>query len=127
MDYKSKINEFNIDNVRRQIQKKIGSQPFLANNVDVMGSITDIDHLPYTRWFRGVSYFPDPIIAERQAGYSEIHNDCYEPMKEYVKEQQPDMCYEFPCSTIFPCMPEKDDPYKAREKFTGKNCIIQYR
>jgi hypothetical protein len=127
MDYTAKINQYNIQNVQRQISKKISPNVFYANGNDVLGVITDHDVQPYNKWFRGISYFPNPIIAERESGYRKVHNQCYNNIRPIEKDKQPENCFEAPCSTTFRCFPKKDDEYKQRELNNDKLCIVQYR
>jgi len=70
------ITQTNIESLRGEIQKKING-PYFANSTTVNKVITDMDHHPYTRWFRGVYYYPEPVIMEREAGWRPIQNVCY--------------------------------------------------
>lgn len=99
-----------IDSVREMIQKKKSMDPYMATGTCVSKVITDQDHHPYTRFFRGVYYYPDPIVIEREAGWRPIENQCYRgPIK--VAQPSRAMCFEAPCSTIFPCRPRQDNTY----------------
>lgn len=61
------LNERSIEYVRSMIQRKNGHLPFYSNGQDVKMSITDYDHFPYTRYFRGVAGVDRPIIAEKRS------------------------------------------------------------
>jgi hypothetical protein len=121
--------EKSIDSVRKSIEKKIRG-PYMANNKSVMNSVTDQDHHPYTRYFRGVYYFPDPIVFEREAGWRPIHNNCYDMQVPPREETHPHHCYEAPCSTTFPCYPQYLTKYadkNALDVMINNACVVQYR
>lgn len=123
------INTYNIGNLRDEIKRKTSSYPYLANKNTAQGVITDMDHTPYTRWFRGVYYYPEPIIMEREAGYRPIRNSCYNLVAPPPVEQEPQHCFEAPCTTIYPCVP-KFTRYSDKEvldAYLNKNFPILYR
>lgn len=125
----AKLNEQSIESVRRQIAQKI-SRPYLANNQTVLNSVTDMDHHPYTRWFRGVYYYPDPIVMEREAGWRPIRNYCYDLVMPNFPEEQPHHCFEAPCTTTFPCYPQYLTKYADNDALSimiNNACITQYR
>ena len=105
-DLTAKLNQQSIESVRREIAKKITSRPYFANADTVDNVITDMDHQPYTRWFRGVYYYPDPIIMEREAGWRPIRNSCYGLVMPPQENPEPHHCFEAPCTTTFPCYPK---------------------
>lgn len=124
------MNERSIEHVRAMIKKKNTNNPFYATNNSVSPVVTDYDHHPYTRWFRGVYYYPDPIIAEREAGWREQENSCYDLVTPVQSEPNPDHCWEAPCSTIFPCRPKYLHRYADKELLDvmiNNDCIVQYR
>ena len=105
-------------------------KPYLANNMSVTNIVTDYDHWPYNRWYRGVYYYPEPIIAEREAGWRPLHNSCYAINIPSEPEQKPHNCFEAPCTTTFPCYPEyltKQADKNALDTMINNACIIQYR
>lgn len=121
--------EKSIDSVRSSIERKIRG-PYLANNKTVLNSVTDQDHHPYTRYFRGVYYFPDPIVMEREAGWRPIHNNCYDMVIPRQPETNPHHCYEAPCTTTFPCYPQYLTKYadkNALDVMINNACVVQYR
>jgi len=128
-DLTPKINQHSIESVRQQIAKKI-SKPYFANNQTVDNVITDMDHHPYSRWFRGVYYYPDPIIMEREAGWRPRQDACYEVIAPYQRTPDPQHCFEAPCTTTFPCYPKYLTKYADREALDvmiNNACIPQYR
>ena len=64
--------------------------------------MTDIDTFPYPRFYRGVYQLSEPVVMEREAGWRQRHDMCYEPTRVYEVEQ-PKYCWQVPCSTVFPC------------------------
>jgi hypothetical protein len=115
------LNERSIESVRAAISKKIGSRPYFANNNTIRNSITDMDHQPYTRFFRGVYYYPEPIIFEREAGYRSMNSQCYDIIAPRRQEEEtPEHCFEVACSTILPCR-------KSEKTSSNKDCIPEYR
>ncbi len=126
----SELNERSIENVRNQIRMKTSEYPYFANGKTAMNSVTDFDHHPYTRWFRGVYYHPEPIIAEREAGWRPLSQDCYDFNPPPVEEKEVEHCFEIPCSTTLPCYPKYLTKYADKEALDlmiNKTCVIGYR
>lgn len=124
------LNSESINKVREEIFKKTSNRPYFANSKTINSSITDMDHHPYTRWFRGVYYYPEPVIMEREAGFRPIKNSCYEVNIPYIRDEDPNHCYEAPCSTTFPCYPKYLAKYSdkiALDAMINTACIPQYR
>ena len=76
--------------------------PYYALRKDVTNITTDMDHFPYKRFYRGVYYKDEPIVFDRKAGYKVKHNSCYKASYDCISDK-PDLCFEVPCSTVFPC------------------------
>ena len=130
MELTSKINHDSIEYIKRSIEKKTSDKPYFANKNSIMKVVTDMDHHPYHRWYRGVYYYPEPIVMEREAGWRKIENDCYDLVIKREAEKQPNHCFEAPCSTTFPCYPEYLVKYAdkdALDVMINKACISQYR
>lgn len=124
------LTQHSISSVRFQIEQKNSSCPFLANSDNVLASVTDYDHHPYSRWFRGVYYFPDPIVAEREAGYRKTENHCYHVIRPYKAEPQVTNCFEPACTLTKPCHLSTSVRYtesEAQNRATNNMCIVQYR
>lgn len=129
MDITPQITEKSIEYLRRQIERKING-PYLANNNTVKRVMTDMDHHPYTRWFRGVSYYHNPIVMEREAGWRPLHNNCYNMVIPVEKPQEPNHCYSPACSTIFPCFRKNSgrfSDHEIRDNYINNQCVVQYR
>ena len=125
------VNERNVTSVRKMIHAKQNyCKPYYANMDTVAGVLTDQDHFPYTRYFRGVSYHPDPVVFEREAGWREVKNGCYEVRNPRQTVPYPNHCFESACSTVYPCYPsylQKFSDQSALDVQLNKACIVQYR
>src|SRR3990167_9801413 len=121
------INQQNVESVRRMIQLKKESRPYYANADTVTNVITDQDHFPYTRYFRGVYYYPDPIVAEREAGWREVRNSCYDLHGcSSLPTPYPKHCYQGSCSLVVPCYTQFFSTYadkNALDIHLNKACI----
>jgi hypothetical protein len=126
----SQWNESSINQVGKMVVHKRDTRPYLATAQTVLPILTDQDHHPYTRWFRGVYYFPEPVIMEREAGWRPVQNECYRVIRPPADVSTPPFCYEAACSTIYPCYPELasrfGEQYKL-DKFTNQRCIVADR
>jgi hypothetical protein len=81
--------------------KNISGRPYQSYANDVTHVITDIDHFPYTRFYRGVYNDTNPHIWEREAGYHVLQSQGYQKHLSYeVPEFSLPM--QIPCSTIIP-------------------------
>ena len=124
-----KINDKNVQSVRYQIHQKQQSQPFFGTINDAESIITDMDHFPYTRFYRGVYNSSDPLVFEREAGWRPLRDSCYKSSCN-TKTPYPNHCYEVACSTVYPCHPKILHRYSDRDALnvqTNNACIIQYR
>jgi len=124
------INKHNVESIRDMINSKTASQPYYASSHTVTNVITDMDHFPYTRYFRGVSYFPNPIVFEREAGWRVREPDCYKSSCKPGLIPYPRHCYESACSTVYPCYPsyfQKFADIDALNVQLNKACTVQYR
>jgi hypothetical protein len=48
---------------------KVGHEPHFPDGKNIKLVLTDMDHHPYRRFFRGVYWKPVPVIHSRYAGY----------------------------------------------------------
>ncbi len=95
------LNQYNIENVRAMIAMKKGSRPFLSSNK--INAITDMDHVPYNRFFRGIPQSNFPVVMEREAGWRKREDKCYKVVKPLEPAIVPNICFQPPCSTTYPC------------------------
>jgi hypothetical protein len=97
-------------------QKQNYDAPYYATN-EIRYIQTDMDHFPYSRYFRGVYNVNKPVIFERETGYRPTNNSCYRKIVPVVRIE-PNMCWENACSTVRPCAnKQKDDPNVCAQNF----------
>jgi hypothetical protein len=121
------LNQQSIEYIRSQIARKTSEIPYFASGKTVTNVITDFDHHPYTRFYRGVYYYDSPIVIEREAGYRKLENSCYNVIREHVIEEPPKMAFESACSTIFPANPDRYEDKRMHDSRFSDSCIVQYR
>lgn len=102
------ITKNTVEFVQQQIALKNTSNPYSVNTNLVYNTITDIDVFPYTRFYRGVSEYSSPIVFDREAGFRPVHNHSYVPIVEKPEQPKPNVCFQPPCTTIFPCLADSD-------------------
>ena len=123
-----RINSSNVENVRKMIMEKQTSCPFYATTNDASSVITDFDHFPYTRFYRGVYYSDKPIALEREAGYRPHHDGCYNMQRcQPVENNPPNLCFQFPCSVLFPCNLDNGNTPESHGLAPFIKCISSYR
>ena len=64
----------NIDNIKEQINRKKDSKPYFSTKENVRGVVTDYDHFPYRRFYRGKPESNKPVVIEREAGWRKVDN-----------------------------------------------------
>ena len=124
------LNQQSIENMKYQINLKTSSDPYFATNKTVLNTITDMDHFPYNRYYRGVYYYPEPIVMEREAGWRNVNNSCYVQRRDPQKDEEPKHCFEVACTTNFPCYPSYLAKYadkNALDVMINNACITEYR
>ena len=90
---------------------------------------TDMDHFPYTRFFRGQYQSSEPHVFDREAGVV-IHDnkDYIKPVPDFVNDYKPNFCFEAACSTRRPCRPDylikSSDKYEMEPMLTRLTTII---
>ena len=98
----------NSEFIQKEIQeKKKFGRYYFPTSEQSSSVITDQDHFPYKRYFRGVYDSPYPTIMEREAGFRPRNDNCYKPMGN-PEAKKVDYCWQYPCSTVFPCKPDKE-------------------
>lgn len=85
--------------IQDMIKKKNSYQPYMSSANDIKLILTDIDHFPYRRFYRGIYNDDKPHIWEREAGYFPI-----QPNKQTAifPVNYPNHVFQVPCSTILP-------------------------
>lgn len=122
--------ESNVNHVRYYIQQKLADEIWHPTKMDAGQIVTDRDHFPYTRFYRGVYNSDKPIIMEREAGWRPKYNNCYKKYCVQDDTNYPNHCFSAPCSTVFPCYPKYQSQYADKEALDiqiNRACISQYR
>jgi len=120
------MTDSNISIIRNQISLKKQSSPFYSTANYAESTVTDIDHFPYNRFYRGVYYSSDPVVFEREAGWRSTRNFCYKNLRctSDLEAEIPNNCWQVACSTILPCYPPKQSSAFLNPTNT---CINNYR
>ena len=72
------VNSINEKIIQHHIANKMNySKPYYPDPDLMYDTLTDMDHFPYTRWYRGKYYMTDPQVADREAGFRPVNNNCY--------------------------------------------------
>ena len=127
------VNQSNVKNIREQIERKKGYNPYHATVTQSVQVLTDYDTFPYPRYYRGVPDSTVPIVAEREAGWRPRHDSCYEVIQPNGMEmypKYPNHCWQGPCSLVTPCYPEHASRYASLEEMNlilNNKCITQHR
>lgn len=128
------LNQHNIEKVRDNIQKKLSSEPFYGCKDKENVILTDYDHFPYTRHFRGIARSEVPVVMEREAGWRARNDHCYKLNLPKDKTDgvipYPNHCFETGCKTTFPCYPTYLRKYSDKEEMNlliNNSCISQFR
>ena len=120
----------NISAVKYQIAAKQSNYVHFGTLNEAEKTLTDFDHFPYTRFYRGVYHSSDPIALEREAGWRPQRKECYTPNCCIDQPIYPNHCFETACSTTFPCYPPSMSKYSNNEALAvqlNRACIVQYR
>ncbi len=72
--YSEIYNEDSGQILKQMISQKNSYTPYFVNGKDIKMMITDMDHFPYRRFFRGIYNDPKPVIHSRYAGYRPYMN-----------------------------------------------------
>lgn len=120
------MNYDNYENIQNRIKQKKSYFPYYADMTSGSLTLTDFDHFPYTRWWRGKAKSNVPIIAEREAGWRPRNDDCYKNIKELKEVKIKDICFQPACSTVYPCNINSNINSKP-ELLQNDMCIIDYR
>ena len=125
------ITDNSVEFIKSQIQRKNDyNYPMFATYCSVSNVVTDMDNFPYNRYYRGETKCSEPIIMEREAGFREITNTIYSknvcprynPYSGGIQDDPPNVCFQPPCTTIYPCRLTAEDKKKEIENL--KNCTI---
>ncbi len=119
------MNIRNRDALQYQIELYNKEAAFFPSRELVKSVVTDMDHFPYTRFYRGNPYSDTPVIMDKEAGFRR-KLDCYTPVYVVDEGPFPNVCFEGPCSTTYPCNPQYLKKYSDAEKINlmlNKACV----
>ncbi len=98
-----------MDFTQRQIERKLNyNAPYYATFQTTDKVITDMDHFPYKRFFRGIYNQNNPTVMEREAGFRPRNDSCY-TLHHITVPNKPTYCWEYPCSTVKPCKGKEEE------------------
>lgn len=118
------VSDENITSIQKQIYMKNGYNPFFGTVNGAESIITDMDHYPYTRFYRGVYNSSQPITFEREAGWRPRRDACYSVNKCSKLDDYPNHCFKSACSTVYPCK-QKSFPKDSLIQI-DHNCVSKY-
>ena len=126
------INTRNKENLEYLISRKRSFLPYIADTSTASAVLTDFDSFPYKRWWRGDYESPYPVVIDREPGWRPREDQCYKrKCSAHVKPSTPtDLCFETPCSTVFPCYPGLKLPTIGKEATniaSNSARVIEYR
>lgn len=126
------VNDVNVFNVLKQIEIKKQDSPYLATLAQSRQVHTDFDVFPYNRWFRGQPTSSQPVVAEREAGFRVLQDDCYKcnDCSGVCESKYPNHCFQSACSTTYICNPKYLNKYSDKEQMElllHDDCIVKYR
>jgi len=107
--------------IAKQIEYKKHYLPYYGTVNQLQHSITDMNDFPYTGYFRGVYWDSNPIIFDREAGWSNV----IPKDKKVCKGIKPVNCWQIPCSTTLPCKPTKEEDSDKLK--LNESCITLYQ
>lgn len=87
------------------IQAKLHTPGIVPANY--LSSITtDMDHFPYSRYYRGMTTCEKPRVFDREAGRRQwrVEPIDVESLKKMAQPRDFQGCFQIPCSTILPCV-----------------------
>jgi hypothetical protein len=107
-------NNYQISKMEKLIQLKLQSKPYLSS-----GNIipqTDVDSFPYKRFYRGEYQSLNPIIFDREAGWSHRCDKIHIPIDHKEEVYYPNHCFQGPVTTVYPCMSEYQRKYSDKKE-----------
>lgn len=116
--------------IQSQMANKLQyARPYYATNQTIGKTITDFDDFPYNRWYRGQYDSDKPVIIEREAGYRYVEKNCYLKKPE-MKVEYPQHCFEAPCSTVYPCIPQQYKKFSDQDAMNvmlNRSCVYKMK
>jgi len=76
--YSHDVNHTSSVVINEMIKRKNNDMPHYVNPKMICSIVTDMDHFPYHRFYRGRYYSDRPTVIAREAGYRQLRNVCYQ-------------------------------------------------
>lgn len=118
------VTNHSVEFVQNQIKLKNHHQPYVASNKLIKNSITDMDVFPYTRFYRGEPTSSNPTVMEREAGFRIRHDEKYKSQTAPPEKTTQNICFQPPCSTIFPCIGKTNEQKAIAKRNNEINSMI---
>jgi hypothetical protein len=90
-------------------QKTDYSRAYYGRDTTILDQPLKMCEFPFKGYFRGIYDSDNPIVYDRKPGWT---NRCVN-IRPMYQSSTPNLCWETPCSTVFPCSP-KDSIDKAQ-------------
>lgn len=104
----------------RQVQNL--NVPYYPTTSTVTNVKTQVNHFPYTRFYRGDYKSPSVSFFDREAGWSRQDNACYKNIYRETTSLPPDFCYQAPGSIVYPC--HRDNLERHKCGYLKETCNI---
>ncbi len=101
------------DFIKQQIERKNNYNiPYYATKNSITHTMTDMDHFPYTRYFRGVYNQSKPVVMDREAGFRARQDNCYKPVMggNYKSLNEPHLKFHQPAHKVIPMKADTSIP-----------------
>ena len=108
-----------MDILRNEIRKVQNDNfPYYPTVSTVRSIKSEINHFPYTNFYRGDYRKSCVDFFDRNAGFRKLNNSCYVPIYKDIPNTKVDLCFQAPASVTYPC---------NRENAEQARCGFLYR
>lgn len=117
--------------IQKLIKQKQSSEPFFSTEQDASHTVLEVDHFPYTKFFKGDYTSDQPTVMNREAGVSFQKKESNTKIKKPPMEVKPNHCFHYPCTTVRPCYVPISGRYKndlmINQYINTQQCNVRYR
>lgn len=111
----------NTQQILNQIKLLNSDDPYIPETFYMSQNITDMDHHPYSKFFRGEYNLEEPKIFDRNAGWRPVKNYVKIPVSKECKFRT---CFRPACSvTLRNCENECVSEYHGDCNCSNRNCL----
>jgi hypothetical protein len=107
--------------IRTEIMLKNNGNPYYVNSA-IYNVQNDHDHFPYSKYFKSHPKKPFAIIDDRIAGWSP--SNTYESNIKPDEIKKPNLCFQSPCSIVYPCYQQTNDYISTNRGCEGETDYI---